>query len=863
MVYYFKIGSTRKAIIMKHNARVLALFLMAISLTSDAADNAILFTGTTDYASIPNVCVSGVTASLTLEAKICFSGANPSARIIDNIAVGNVDGFLLDLVNGAPRVLIGPIAATAPSQLLPNTWYQIAATYDGDTMRLYVNGVATAKSASSAAVPANAYDIRVGIDRNSASHFTGVIDEVRIWSIARSQSDIQSFMGTTLAGTEAGLAGYWQFNEQSGTMAQDFTMHHNDATLKNFVFGGVDGWIPVLSGTGTDAAPYLVADYPSLKLIGTFPYVLSGSYRVTSDIDASPSSSENAGAGFAPIGDSVTQFTGKFHGSGHVIGNLFIHRATANHIGLFGYSSGTVDSVGTPRCAIVGQNTVGGVVGENKGIISNCYSTGTISGAYMVGGLVGANDSLGLITYCYAAGNVSGATDAGGLVGWIYSGIDHSYATGAVSGTSNTGGLVGEGFAEATYCYATGAVTGTTNVGGLIGYCGHNVVYSPGSPGYSHVGFASYSYATGYVSGSTDVGGLFGLSNFWAPISVADIRSRCCWNMKTTGQSSCCGAINANYPIGASGLTTAQMKDSSQTDTLQYPSTWIIRNDSTYPGLIGVDNAPFAFADSLTTTGTFALSQLLLNDYDIETDQQHLVLKVQALSAGTTDSVGTLTFPASGVTADTVTYRVGEVRAKDTLWGNCATSVIFLAPQPPTAVSPVNNAANVPVNSSIAWTKVPGAVSYRLQIATDSLFAFKRDTSVTDTSVALGVLVEGAKYFWHVNVTNAICASEWSPVYRFTTASPDHARAAAIPKAFGFAVSGQAGIVRYCLPKAQQVSLRLYGMNGQLTAEIVRKVQNPGYYSLGLQKSVRAGAAYLVVFKAGEYCRKTMVFLIR
>jgi hypothetical protein len=239
------------------------------------------------------------------------------------------------------------------------------------------------------------------------------------------------------------------------------------------------------------------------------------------------------------------------------------------------------------------------------------------------------------------------------------------------------------------------------------------------------------------------------------------------------------------------------------------------------------------------------------------------VVKVQTASAGTTDSVSTLAFPASGVTADTVTYRVGEVRARDTLWGNCATSIIFLAPLPPTAVSPVNNAVNVPANTSLAWTKVSGAVSYHLQIATDSLFTFKRDTSVTDTAVSFGVLNESTRYFWHVSVTNAVCASAWSPVYRFTTLSPDHAVAATIPKAFSFAVSGQAGIIRYWLPKTRQVSLRLYGMNGQLTSEIVDKVQNPGYYSFDMRKSVRAGAAYLVVFKAGEFCRKSMVFLMK
>jgi hypothetical protein len=459
---------------------------------------------------------------------------------------------------------------------------------------------------------------------------------------------------------------------------------------------------------------------------------------------------------------------------------------------------------------------------------------------------------------------VSGATDAGGLVGWIYSGIDHSYATGAVSGTTNIGGLVGEGFADATYCYATGAVSGTTNVGGLIGYCNHNVLYNMAGPGYYHIGMANYSYATGHVSGSASVGGLFGLFNYWAPINLLNIRSECCWNVKTSGQIACFGAtISESDTVNATGLTTAQMKDSSQTDTLEFASTWIIRNDSTYPGLRGVDNAPFAFADSLTTNGTFALSQLLLNDYDVETSQQHLVLKVVAASAGTTDSVSTLTFPASGVTVDTVTYRVGEVRARDTLWGNCATSIILLAPLPPTAVSPANNAANVPANSLLVWTKVSGAVSYRLQIATDSLFTFKRDTSVTDTSVALGILNESTKYFWHVSVTNAVCASAWSPVYRFTTQTPDHAISANTPKVFRFDVLGRAGIIRYSLPKAVQVSLRLYGINGQLAAEIVDKAQNPGNYSFGVGKSVRAGAPYLVVFKAGEFYRKDMVFLMK
>jgi len=53
------------------------------------------------------------------------------------------------------------------------------------------------------------------------AYFAGVIDEFRVWNVARSGSDIAGTMNDTLLGTEAGLVGYWQFNETSGTTAAD------------------------------------------------------------------------------------------------------------------------------------------------------------------------------------------------------------------------------------------------------------------------------------------------------------------------------------------------------------------------------------------------------------------------------------------------------------------------------------------------------------------------------------------------------------------------------------------------------------------------------------------------------------------
>ncbi len=79
-----------------------------------------------------------------------------------------------------------------------NTWYHLAGVYDGTTMKLYVNGVleATSTAESGDILYADSW-LAVGMykDDNEAYSFPGTLDEVRIWNVARSQSDIQAAMG--------------------------------------------------------------------------------------------------------------------------------------------------------------------------------------------------------------------------------------------------------------------------------------------------------------------------------------------------------------------------------------------------------------------------------------------------------------------------------------------------------------------------------------------------------------------------------------------------------------------------------------------------------------------------------------------
>jgi hypothetical protein len=91
------------------------------------------------------------------------------------------------------------------------------------------------------------------------------------------------------------------------------------------------------------------------------------------------------------------------------------------------------------------RERVGGLAGENNGNVSRCSSAGNIVGNKMVGGLVGLN-YLGEVFDSYSKANVvlNEDFDAGGLVGNNTNGhISNCYSTGAVSGEHNVGGLLG------------------------------------------------------------------------------------------------------------------------------------------------------------------------------------------------------------------------------------------------------------------------------------------------------------------------------------------------------------------------------------------------------------------------------------
>jgi hypothetical protein len=234
-----------------------------------------------------------------------------------------------------------------------------------------------------------------------------------------------------------------------------------------------------MEGSGTETDPYLIYTAEQLNMIGLFPCDWDKHFKLMADIDLS----EYTGTEFNIIGYRVgvlspdnEPFTGVLDGNDKSISHFnYSSTERESYIGIFGYIERAKLNnlcLTDPSINVERGTYVGSLVGWSLyATVSACYvQGGTISGASEVGGLVGNNH--GVITECASSAAVSGGSSIGGLVGYnAYGSIGNCYSSGSVSGTTSVGGLVGYCSFQATitHCYSAGKVQGTENVGGLLG----------------------------------------------------------------------------------------------------------------------------------------------------------------------------------------------------------------------------------------------------------------------------------------------------------------------------------------------------------------------------------------------------------
>jgi WD40 repeat protein/serine/threonine protein kinase len=118
------------------------------------------------------------------------------------------------------------------SPLPEDRWTHVALVRQGERVRLLVNGRLVQTVGAVGPMGDRHPDedeLRIGGRQREVSGFQGAIDEVRVWSVARSIEQIRAHMTVPLRGDEPGLVGYWRFDEGAGTIARDATGRHHGA----------------------------------------------------------------------------------------------------------------------------------------------------------------------------------------------------------------------------------------------------------------------------------------------------------------------------------------------------------------------------------------------------------------------------------------------------------------------------------------------------------------------------------------------------------------------------------------------------------------------------------------------------------
>jgi hypothetical protein len=144
------------------------------------------------------------------------------------------DDFGAALLNDKFRMTTGnpDTAVTSTSNVTTDQWVHVAATRTRATgiVLVFVNGMLEAAGTGNTHALAASPTISFG-GRATRDFFVGLMADLRLWRVVRSQGEILSNIHRRLQGNETGLVGYYRFDEKTGSTAHDSSSSQNHATL--------------------------------------------------------------------------------------------------------------------------------------------------------------------------------------------------------------------------------------------------------------------------------------------------------------------------------------------------------------------------------------------------------------------------------------------------------------------------------------------------------------------------------------------------------------------------------------------------------------------------------------------------------
>ena len=178
--------------------------------------SAISLNGSSQYGTTPDEASLDIANQITLAAWI-KPARQATQDLIKKAAMDTTNGYELssastDASSPAPKkvfVRLNQVASantyrvnsTSDYPFDGNTWMHVAATYDGVTIRLYINGIQEGSMAASIAIATNSLPLSIGAQSDGQRFFQGALDQVRVYNRALSADEVAGLVGGSLPPT--------------------------------------------------------------------------------------------------------------------------------------------------------------------------------------------------------------------------------------------------------------------------------------------------------------------------------------------------------------------------------------------------------------------------------------------------------------------------------------------------------------------------------------------------------------------------------------------------------------------------------------------------------------------------------------
>lgn len=285
---------------MKKAFTIVFLFTLPFLNYNLSAQNALDFDGTDDKVDCGNDSSLQINGKLiTLEAWIYPTVWKTNAydgNVINKEYNTSNYGYMLRVgAGGKLNFAIGDGTwreITTGTILSLNTWQHIAGTYDGTKMRVYLNGAAVDSLAVSVSIPKTpTTNLMLGAHTTYTRFYQGLIDEVRIWSVCRTENELNNSKGIEFCSNQNGLRAYYKFNQGKAGSANsafntlnDLSDYSNTGTLYNFTLSGSSSnWVrgQKFSKTVATSTQTVTSCDNYTSPSGKFKWTASGTYSDT------------------------------------------------------------------------------------------------------------------------------------------------------------------------------------------------------------------------------------------------------------------------------------------------------------------------------------------------------------------------------------------------------------------------------------------------------------------------------------------------------------------------------------------------------------------------------------------------------